>query len=75
MEHLEGRSHLAGIQVPLLPHQVLKVGDLTLIDKEQEFTRLSVVGLCSKQRHALEAIIMLPCHGGGSNESSVPPRQ
>ena len=62
-QHLERTGHLLGVQIALLPHHVLEIGDLPLVDEQHELTGLGEVGLGGEQGHRCQPVVAVARHG------------
>ena len=63
----EGTCHLAGIQEAAFGHLRLQQVQLAFVDEQRQFTRLGEVGLGREQRHRGQALVLVTCHGGGTD--------
>lgn len=71
-DHLERPGHLMGIEIALVPHQVLKIRDLALVDEQHDLAGFREVGLRGEGGHGLEAVVAVARHRrGGDREQGA----
>ena len=63
IEPLKGSGHLRAVQIAPVPHDVLQMRDLAVVDEQRQLARLAEVGLCRDQRQAGQALVAIAGHG------------
>jgi hypothetical protein len=66
-QQLERAGHLARVEIALLPHRVLEIGDLAVVDEELELAGVGEIDLRRQQGHALQALVAIARHGSGGD--------
>jgi len=61
-KQLEGARHLPGVEIALLPHHVLEIGDLTVAEEKRELACLGEVRFRCQQRDRLQTIVVIARH-------------